>query len=106
MNTYAMDAITVVAGLGLPVVVALITRPSTSGTIKATLHGMLSGVLTGALAYLASPDPQYANAWAVTVITGLTGSAFYRKVLKKYPWFALVQNALVKEAGARLHTEK
>jgi hypothetical protein len=101
-----MDAITVVAGLGLPVVVALLTRPSTNGTIKTTLHGVLAGILTGATSYLASPNPQYAHAYAVTLITGLTGSAFYRNVLKKYPWFVLVQNALVKEAGARLHTEK
>jgi hypothetical protein len=106
MNTYATDALTIVAGLGVPVVVALVTRPSTKGSIKATLHGVLSGILAGVTAYAANPDPQYAPTFVVTAITVLSGTAFYQKVLKKYPWFAVVQNTLVKDAGPRLHTEK
>jgi hypothetical protein len=105
MNVYVTGAATVVVGLVLPIVVALITRPSTSGSVKSALHGALAGVLSGAGAYLADPHPDFGPAFVVTVLTGLTGTAFYRKVLKKYPWFAAVQNAFVREAATRLHTE-
>lgn len=105
MNTNSVDAVSLVVGLVLPALVALFTRPSTNPNVKAAAHAVLA-IITG-IAAVYKTDPQH-FAWApavvASVLTWLSGTAFYHSLLKKYVWFGWLQNALVREVDDRLHT--
>lgn len=102
-SNYA-GAASLVVGLVLPAIVALFTRPSTNSTVKAAAHAALS-VATGFWAvHQAEPQHFY---WAPAVVASflawVTGTTFYHSLLKKYTWFAALQNTLVTETESRLH---
>lgn len=92
------------AGLVLPIIVALITRPSTSSDLKGSLHGILAGFTGGYAMLFNHPDhTPYVPMLFAFLAALLSGKVFYYAGLKKYAWFAVVQNALVREAADRLH---
>jgi hypothetical protein len=102
-SNYA-GAASLVVGLVLPAIVALFTRPSTNPTVKGIVHAVLS-VATGFWAvHQAEPQHFY---WAPAVVAAflawVTGTTFYHSLLKKYAWFATLQNTLVTETESRLH---
>jgi cytochrome c biogenesis factor len=101
------DATALVAGLVLPVLVALTTKPSTNSTVKAVAHAALA-TLTGSLAAY-QEDPSHFT-WAPAVIAAflawLSGTVFYHSLLKKYAWVSALQNAFVRETKNRLNTGK
>jgi hypothetical protein len=104
MFTNYADVSSLVVGLGLPAVVALFSKPSTNSTVKGAAHAVLA-VATGFWAvYQAHPEHFY---WAPAVVAAflawVSGTTFYHSLLKKYSWFARLQNTLVAEAEARLH---
>ncbi|MER5754302.1 hypothetical protein [Streptomyces sp. NPDC002088] len=104
MFTNYADAASLAIGLVLPAVVALLTRPSTNATVKGTAHAVLS-IATGALAvYQANPSKGYiVPALVAGLLAWLSGTAFYHSLLKKYSWFAWLQNALVRDKVSGLH---
>jgi hypothetical protein len=104
MFTNYADVSSLVVGLGLPAVVALFSKPSTNSTVKGAAHAVLA-VATGFWAvYQAHPEHFY---WAPAVVAAflawVSGTTFYHSLLKKYSWFARLQNTLVSEAEVRLH---
>jgi hypothetical protein len=104
MFTNYADVSSLVVGLGLPAVVALFSKPSTNSTVKGAAHAVLA-VATGFWAvYQAHPQHFY---WAPAVVAAflawVSGTTFYHSLLKKYSWFARLQNTLIAEAEIRLH---
>jgi hypothetical protein len=104
MFTNYADAGALAVGLVLPAIVAVFTRPSTNSTVKGVAHAVLA-VATGALATYKA-DPSH-FVWAPAVIAAflawLSGTAFYHSLLKKYSWFAALQNLLVSDVESRLN---
>jgi hypothetical protein len=102
-SNYA-GAASLVVGLVLPAIVALFSRPSTNPTIKGLAHAVLS-LATGFWA-VHEAEPQHFY-WAPAVVASflawVTGTTFYHSLLKKYGWFATLQNTLVSETESRLH---
>lgn len=106
LANYAEDA-SLVVGLGLPAIVALFTTPSTNTTVKGAAHALLSVAVGVYATYQA--DPQHlttAPAVQSAFLAWLSGTAAYHSLLKKYSWFGWLQNALIKEAQDRLHTDE
>jgi hypothetical protein len=98
------DATSLAAGLILPAIVAMFTRPSTNSTVKGTVHALLAAATGFAAVYQGDPKNfTWAPAVIATFLAWLTGTAFYHSLLKKYGWFQWLQNALVREAKT-LHT--
>jgi uncharacterized membrane protein (UPF0136 family) len=105
MLTNYADVAALAVGLVLPAIVAVFTKPSTNSTVKGTVHAVLA-VATGSLAtYKADPSN---FVWAPAVIAAflawLSGTTAYHSLLKKYSWFAALQNLFVSEVESRLNT--
>jgi hypothetical protein len=102
-SNYA-GAASLVVGLVLPAIVALFSRPSTNPTVKGTAHAALSVAAGFWSVHEAEPQHFY---WAPAVVASflawVTGTTFYHSLLKKYAWFAALQNTLVTETENRLH---
>jgi uncharacterized membrane protein (UPF0136 family) len=105
MLTNYADVAALAVGLVLPAIVAVFTKPSTNSTVKGTVHAVLA-VATGSLAtYKADPSN---FVWAPAVIAAflawLSGTTAYHSLLKKYSWFAALQNLFVSEVESHLNT--
>jgi hypothetical protein len=105
MLTNYADVAALAVGLVLPAIVAVFTKPSTNSTVKGIVHAVLA-VATGSLAtYKADPSN---FVWAPAVIAAflawLSGTTAYHSLLKKYSWFAALQNLFVSEVESRLNT--
>lgn len=105
MLTNYADVAALAVGLVLPAIVAVFTKPSTNSTVKATAHAVLA-VATGSLAtYKADPSHfVWAPAVVAAFLAWLSGTTAYHSLLKKYSWFAALQNLFVSEAESRLNT--
>lgn len=98
------DVVALVVGLVLPAVVALFTKKSTSPTVKGIAHAVLAAALGFATVYQADPtDIQWGPAAVAAFLAWLTGTAFYHSLLKKYRWFGVLQDTLIKDAESALH---
>jgi hypothetical protein len=106
MLTNYADAASLAVGLVLPAIVAVFTKPSTNSTVKAVAHAVLA-VATGALAVYKQDPSNFV--WATAVVAAflawLSGTAFYHSLLKKYSWFAGLQNLFAAEAKIFLNTD-
>lgn len=104
MPTNYADATALVTGLVLPAVVALFTRPSHYATVKGAAHAVLALATGFWAAYRAEPQHfQWAPAVVASLLAWMSGTTFYHSLLKKYGWFATLQNTLVSDTENRLH---
>lgn len=98
------DVASLVAGLVLPLIVALVTKKSTNSTVKGGLHALLSVATGFAAIYQSAPSHlQWAPAVVASFLAWLTGTTFYHSLLKKYGWVAALQNTLIKDAESAIH---
>jgi hypothetical protein len=104
MFTDYADVAALAVGLVLPAIVALFTKPSTNSTVKAVAHAVLA---TGTGFYAVYRIHPSGFLWAPAVVAAflawLSGTTFYQSLLKRYTWFAGLQNTLVSDAERILH---
>lgn len=99
ITTYATG---VLVGFVLPLVVALLTRPSASESVKWSVHAVLAILAGAGVTISTQPDPTVVSGALVAVITHATSQANYHELWKNLSWFPRLQNALVSDP---LHTE-
>jgi hypothetical protein len=95
-------ASSVLVGFVLPLLVALLTRPSASTNVKQAVQFVLA-ILAGAGVTIGTqPDADTITAALGVVITYTSSQANYHELWKNLSWFPWLQNALVSDP---LHTE-